>query len=48
MDTAFEQIAYNDEDIKTLDWMEHIRRRPGMYIGKLGDGTYAMMVFTFC
>ncbi|MCC8132719.1 MAG: type IIA DNA topoisomerase subunit B [Tannerellaceae bacterium] len=33
--------AYNDEDIKTLEWMEHIRRRPGMYIGKLGDGTYA-------
>ena len=31
---------YNDEDIKTLDWMEHIRRRPGMYIGKLGDGSY--------
>ena len=30
--------AYNDDDIKTLDWMEHIRRRPGMYIGKLGDG----------
>ena len=28
---------YNDEDIKTLDWMEHIRRRPG----KLGDGSYA-------
>ena len=33
--------AYNDDDIKTLDWMEHIRRRPGMYIGKLGDGSYA-------
>ena len=32
---------YNDEDIKTLDWREHIRRRPGMYIGKLGDGSYA-------
>ena len=32
---------YNDEYIKTLDWMEHIRRRPGMYIGKLGDGSYA-------
>ncbi len=41
MDTPLEQIAYNDDDIKTLDWMEHIRRRPGMYIGKLGDGTYA-------
>lgn len=36
-----QETAYNDEDIKTLDWMEHIRRRPGMYIGKLGDGSYA-------
>ena len=33
--------AYDDEDIKTLDWKEHIRRRPGMYIGKLGDGSHA-------
>jgi topoisomerase IV subunit B len=30
---------YTDESIKTLDWKEHIRLRPGMYIGKLGDGT---------
>ncbi|MCM1137944.1 MAG: toprim domain-containing protein [Muribaculum sp.] len=30
---------YNEDDIKTLDWKEHIRRRPGMYIGKLGDGS---------
>lgn len=30
---------YNEDDIRTLDWKEHIRRRPGMYIGKLGDGT---------
>ncbi|MFI3323012.1 MAG: DNA topoisomerase IV subunit B [Rikenellaceae bacterium] len=30
---------YNNDDIKTLEWNEHIRRRPGMYIGKLGDGT---------
>ncbi|MGL4227066.1 MAG: DNA topoisomerase IV subunit B [Tannerellaceae bacterium] len=35
------QVAYSEDDIKTLDWMEHIRRRPGMYIGKLGDGTYS-------
>ncbi len=35
------EVSYADEDIKTLDWWEHIRRRPGMYIGKLGDGTYA-------
>ena len=33
--------SYNDEDIKTLDWMEHIRKRPGMYIGKVGDGSNA-------
>lgn len=32
---------YSEETIQTLDWKEHIRRRPGMYIGKLGDGTYA-------
>jgi topoisomerase-4 subunit B len=32
---------YEDDDIKTLDWMEHIRKRPGMYIGKLGDGAHA-------
>ena len=31
--------AYNEDAIKTLDWKEHIRRRPGMYIGKLGDGS---------
>ena len=30
---------YSEDDIKTLDWKEHIRRRPGMYIGKLGDGS---------
>ncbi|MGV8962902.1 MAG: DNA topoisomerase IV subunit B [Candidatus Saccharimonadaceae bacterium] len=30
---------YQEENIVTLDWQEHIRRRPGMYIGKLGDGS---------
>ncbi|MFN2457923.1 MAG: DNA topoisomerase IV subunit B [Chitinophagaceae bacterium] len=30
---------YNEESIKSLDWREHIRLRPGMYIGKLGDGS---------
>ena len=30
---------YGENDIITLEWQEHIRRRPGMYIGKLGDGT---------
>ena len=34
-------VDYSDSDIKTLEWDEHIRRRPGMYIGKLGDGTHA-------
>ena len=29
---------YSEESIRTLEWKEHIRRRPGMYIGKLGDG----------
>ncbi len=32
-------VNYTEDDIITLDWKEHIRRRPGMYIGKLGDGT---------
>ena len=30
---------YTEADIKSLDWREHIRLRPGMYIGKLGDGS---------
>jgi len=30
---------YTEDNIKTLDWREHIRMRPGMYIGKLGDGS---------
>ncbi len=30
---------YTEDDIKSLDWKEHIRLRPGMYIGKLGDGS---------
>lgn len=32
-------VDYNEETIRTLEWNEHIRQRPGMYIGKLGDGT---------
>lgn len=32
---------YDEGTIKTLDWQEHIRKRPGMYIGKLGDGSAA-------
>src|SRR5437868_13576623 len=30
---------YDEDSIKSLDWKEHIRLRPGMYIGKLGDGS---------
>lgn len=33
------QNNYHEDNIVTLEWQEHIRRRPGMYIGKLGDGT---------
>ena len=33
------QHAYNEDSIRSLDWREHIRLRPGMYIGKLGDGS---------
>jgi len=32
-------FEYNESSIKSLDWREHIRLRPGMYIGKLGDGS---------
>ena len=32
------ETAYTEDDIKSLDWKDHIRLRPGMYIGKLGDG----------
>ncbi|MDE5969161.1 MAG: type IIA DNA topoisomerase subunit B [Muribaculaceae bacterium] len=33
------EVEYTEDNIKTLDWKEHIRLRPGMYIGKLGDGS---------
>lgn len=36
-----EQVKYDESSIKSLDWKEHIRLRPGMYIGKLGDGSAA-------
>jgi topoisomerase-4 subunit B len=32
-------VVYNEDSIRTLEWNEHIRLRPGMYIGKLGDGS---------
>lgn len=33
------EVKYTEDEIKSLDWREHIRLRPGMYIGKLGDGS---------
>ena len=36
-----EQTNYTEDNIRSLDWKEHIRMRPGMYIGKLGDGSSA-------
>jgi len=33
------ETEYNESSIRSLDWREHIRLRPGMYIGKLGDGS---------
>lgn len=33
------EVNYTEDNIRSLDWREHIRLRPGMYIGKLGDGT---------
>ncbi len=34
-----EKVIYDESSIRSLDWKEHIRLRPGMYIGKLGDGS---------
>ncbi len=34
-----EKVEYTEDNIRSLDWKEHIRMRPGMYIGKLGDGS---------
>lgn len=36
---AVEENNYTEDNIRSLDWKEHIRLRPGMYIGKLGDGS---------
>ncbi len=40
-DPNLQQVEYTDENIKTLTGIEHIRTRPGMYIGRLGDGSLA-------
>ena len=37
--TMSQHVEYTEDNIRSLDWREHIRLRPGMYIGKLGDGT---------
>ncbi len=37
---TIEQVDYSDSNIITLEGLEHVRRRPGMYIGKLGDGSH--------
>lgn len=39
--TTGNTAQYTDDNIRTLEWQEHIRIRPGMYIGKLGDGSSA-------
>ncbi len=41
MEEDFNRVEYTEDNIKSLEWNEHIRLRPGMYIGKLGDGTSA-------
>ena len=38
-DKLKQEAAYTEDSIRSLDWREHIRLRPGMYIGKLGDGS---------
>ena len=40
-DSQSDPGSYDDDSIQHLSWNEHIRRRPGMYIGKLGDGSHA-------
>ena len=39
MEEILKNNSYNEDSVKTLEWNEHIRLRPGMYIGKLGDGS---------
>ena len=39
---GMQAAVYDEDNIVHLEWNEHIRRRPGMYIGKLGDGSSAV------
>ena len=39
IEPQIEQVRYDDENIRHLSDMEHVRTRPGMYIGRLGDGS---------
>ena len=39
LNLSIENNQYNEDSIRSLDWKEHIRLRPGMYIGKMGDGS---------
>jgi len=41
IDKTLETVEYNDDNIRHLSDMDHVRTRPGMYIGRLGDGTHA-------
>lgn len=41
INSSGQEVEYSEGHIQTLEWWEHIRRRPGMYIGKVGDGSYA-------
>ena len=40
--------VYTEENIQTLEGLEHVRLRPGMYIGKLGGGSSPAAAFTSC
>lgn len=41
LNTVTPEVQYDEDNIRHMDDMEHIRTRPGMYIGKLGDGSQA-------